>query len=141
MGAVMIYVHDGVFLDPSVAPPQIFIQTNGLVVEKHRILLPARNGTERWEADGTNIPLNSDDPGTPDIYLIPEFTRQAGNLLEIFIDLFNVHEVDRKFSLRVEIHQADYEPDVLFDEHGKLGAVAGERTCTFGVFVPLRLMA
>jgi len=136
----MFYVHPGVWLDPSVAPPQIFIETKGLAVDKHRILLPAHNGTQRWEVDGTNIPTSPEDPGTPDIYVIPEFTQQDGNILEIFVDLFNVTDNEQTFALRVEIHQADYEPDVLFNEKGTLGNTNGERTKAYGVFVPLRLM-
>ena len=136
----MFYVHDGVFLDPGVSPPQVFIETKGLVVDKHRILLPAHNGTQRWEMDGTNIPSSSTDSGTPDIYVIPEFTQQRGNVLQIFVDVFNVRSTNQSFSLRVEIHQADYEPDVLFNERGELGTEKGERTDSFGVFVPLRIM-
>ena len=54
--------------------------------------------------------------------------------------MFNVRPNQERFGLRVEIHQADYEPDVLFDEMGELGSERGERTDSFGVFVPLRLM-
>ena len=136
----MFYVHEGVWLDPDVSPPQVFIETAGLVVEKHRILLPASADTDRWEIDGTNIPTSSDDPGTPDIYEIPQFTRQGGNLLEIFVDLFNVTNASQRFTLNVEIRQADYEEDILFDVTDTLGSSRGERTDAFGVFVPLRIM-
>lgn len=136
----MFYVHDGVLLDPGASPPLVFIETTGLVVETHRLLLPARNGTVRWEEDGTNIPTDSDDAGTPDMHVIPDFVRQGGNILQVFVDVFNVRPNQERFGLRVEIHQADYEPDVLFDEVGELGSERGERTDSFGVFVPLRLM-
>ena len=136
----MFYVHDGVLLDPDLVPPQVFVETKGLVVDKHRILLPSYGGTQRWEVDGTNIPHSGDDAGTPDIYVIPEFTQQGGNILQFFIDLYNVRTSKQKFQIRVEIHQADYEPDVLFDESGELGPKKGERTESYGVFVPLRLM-
>jgi len=136
----MFYVHDGVLLDPSVAPPQVFIETTGLAVDKHRLLLPARGSVQRWEADGTNIPESNTDPGTPDIYVIPDFTQQGGNILQIFVDLFNVRETNQRFGLKVEIHQADYQADVLFDEEGELGTEKGARTDVFGVFVPLKIM-
>lgn len=67
----MFKVSDDVYLDPDATAPQIFIEAKGLVVEKHRILLPSHNGTQRWEVDGTNIPASGDDSGTPDIYEIP----------------------------------------------------------------------
>lgn len=136
----MFYVHPGVLIDPDISAPQVFIKTNGLIVEKHNILLPAQTDTSRWQVDGTNIPSSRNDPGTPDIYEIPQFTRQGGNLLEVFIDLFNVSQNDQNFRLRVLIRQGDYEDDVLFDEAGTLGSKKGERTEAFGVFVPLKLM-
>jgi hypothetical protein len=139
--STMFKVNEKVYLDSDLAAPQVYIETRGLIVEKHSILLPEHKGASRWDVTGTNVPLDDGDSGTPDIYEIPEFTRQGGNILEIFVDLFNVTEDDQDFALKVEIHQGGYEPDILFDVSGTLGTTKGERTDTFGVFVPLRLMS
>lgn len=136
----MFYVHPGVLIDPFVMAPTIFIETKGLVVDNHRCFLKATEHTDRWEVDGTNIPSSPEDPGTPDIYVIPQYTQQGGNILRIFVDLFNVTPANQEYTLRVEIHQDDYEPDVLFDESGELGTQRGEKTESYGVFVPLSLM-
>ncbi len=136
----MFYVHAGVLIDPDAAAPYIFIETKGLVVDTHRNFLKKTEHTDRWEEEGTNIPSSPNDPGTPDLYSIPQFQQQGGNILRVFVDLFNVSASSQTYSLRVEIRQADYEPDMLFNETGKLGTKSGERTKSFGVFVPLRIM-
>ena len=57
------------------------------------------------------------------------------------MDLWNVSTKEQDFHLIVEIHQADYEPDVLYNEIGKISAKDGHRHEGFGVFVPLELMS
>jgi len=136
----MFYVHDGVLLDPGAPEPQIYIETKGLVTERHTVFLPGRNAEPDWERRGRNLPVDENDPGTPDIYVIPRFAEQGGNVLEIFVDIWNVSQAEQDFSLLVEIRQADYEPDVLFDEEGTIPAEENNRHLGFGVFVPLELM-
>ncbi len=137
----MLYIHDGVLLDPASPDPQVYIETRGLVTERHEILLPGRNSEPDWLRRGRNLPESPDDPGTPDRYVIPRFTEQDGNVLEIFVDLWNVSKKEQDFHLIVEIHQADYEPDVLYNVKGKISARDSDRHEGFGVFVPLVLMS
>lgn len=126
-----------VLIDPGLPPPRVFIRTGGLVVEHHEILLPAHNGAPRWEQRGTNVPEDDNDSGTPDIYTIPNHSSQDGNLLEVFVDLFNVTESEKRFHLEVQIWQGDYEPDILIDERDVIPA---KETQSFGVFTFLESM-
>ena len=109
-------------------------------MERHRVLLPAWHGELEWIKRGRNLPVAPGDPGTPDIYAIPRFAEQGGNILEIEVDLWNVSQADQAFTLNVEVHQGDYVPDVLFDEQGTLAAQDNNRHLGFGVFVPLGIM-
>ena len=136
----MFYVHPGVLFDPDPPPPEIFIQTNGLVVEHHRIFLPKGLVTDDWLQRGGNRPALAGDPGTPDIYPVPYFDQHGGKTLEIFVDIWNVSKRARKFRLQVLIRQADYVDDVLYDESGTIPADDGDRHRGFGVFVPIEMM-
>lgn len=136
----MIHVNEPVLLDPDASPPHVFIETKGLVIDIHQLLLRARNNATRWEADGSNIPIDDDDEGTPDRYPIIDFIQHNNNILEMVIDLFNQTNEVQEFSLRVEIHQADYEPDEIINVEGELGAEENDKTQLFRAFVPLRLM-
>ena len=130
-------MHDGVLIDPNTKPPEVYIETKGLIVDTHRVWIVTRDGTKSWDREGTNIPSSSSDIGTPDIYMIPDFNKQDGNILKVFVDLYNKLSTKQKFKLKVEIHQADYEPDILFNEDSEL---EGKSFNTFHVFVPLRVM-
>ncbi|MEM1261331.1 MAG: hypothetical protein AAGH76_02965 [Pseudomonadota bacterium] len=135
---MFIMLDEPILIDPGFPPPQIYIRTGGLVVEHHDIFLPAFNGAPEWSQRGTNVPRDDNDEGTPDVYVIPDHSRQDGNLLEITVNIFNVSSDEKNFTLNTEIWQGDYAPDVLIDHSATLPA---QETKSFAVFAFLELMS